>query len=130
VLGKIREIYWLQSGRKTVGRIIRKCTLCRRFKRKPLKYEEAPLPLATVETKFAFKTTEVDLLGPIILKRNKKVSIVLYTLAVYRGVYLDHVDTLTTEEFLDSLEKFTCLIGRPAIYLATTALTWYQPKKL
>jgi len=38
---------------------------------------------------------------------------VIYTCAVFRGVYLDIVDSLSSEEFIRSLHKFTCIIGRP-----------------
>ena len=112
-LGIIRERYWIPSGRKTVGRIIQKCVVCKRFTGKRQEVEAAPLPQPRVETVSSFQTTGVDLAGPIILKGGKKVWIVLYTCAVYRGLYLDLVDSLSTQDFLDSLEKFTWTIGRP-----------------
>jgi len=114
VLGKLRERYWIPSGRKTVGRILTKCLVCRRFSAKNLSCEPAPLLEKRVQTQFAFETTGVDLAGPLVLKGGKKVWIVLYTCAVYRGIYLDTVDSLSADEFLDSLEKFTNLIGRPS----------------
>ena len=113
VLNKIREKYWIVQGRKTVGRVIRKCVTCRRYSTKELTGEPAPLPKNRIETRYAFETTGVDLAGPVMLKGGKKAWIVLYTCAVYRGVYLDWVDSLSTEEFLDSLEKFANLVGRP-----------------
>jgi len=114
VLAKLRENYWIPSGRKTVGRFIGKCVICRRHTAKNLTCEAAPLPKARIEKKFAFEKTGVDLAGPILLKGGKKVWIVLYTCAVYRGIYLDIVDSLSTEELLDSLEKFTCVVGWPS----------------
>ncbi|XP_021959017.1 uncharacterized protein LOC110854896 [Folsomia candida] len=90
VLGKLRERYWIPSGRKTVGSRER------------------------IDLQYAFQTTGVDLAGPLVMKGGKKLWIVLYTCAVYRGIYLDIVDSLSSEDFLDSLEKFCCLIGRPS----------------
>jgi hypothetical protein len=113
VLGKLREEYWIPCGRKTIGRIIHKCVTCRRFSSKSLQSEPAPLPQPRVEARFAFQTTGVDLAGPLLLKGGKKAWIVLYTCAVYRGVFLDIVDSLSSEEFLNSLEKFTMTVGRP-----------------
>ena len=112
VLGKLRERYWIPKGRKTVGRVIQRCTVCRRFSSKSLPCEPASLPKDRVQNHYAFQTTGVDLAGPLMLKGGKKAWVVLYTCALYRGVHLDIVDSLSAEEFLDSLEKFTCLVGR------------------
>lgn len=76
--------------------------------------EPAPLPQKRIDLQYAFQTTGVDLAGPLVMKGGKKLWIVLYTCAVYRGIYLDIVDSLSSEDFLDSLEKFCCLIGRPS----------------
>ena len=75
--------------------------------------EPAALPKDRVEGQYAFQTTGVDLAGPLILKWGKKVWIVVYTCALYKGIYMDIVDTLSAEDFLDLLEKFTYLVGRP-----------------
>jgi len=80
---------------------------------KSLKSDPSPLPAARIETQCMFKTTGVDLAGPIGLKGGKKVWVVIYTCSVYTGVYFDLVDSLNSEEFLNSLHKFTCIIGRP-----------------
>ena len=114
VLGALRERFWIPSGRKTVGRIIRKCTVCRRQAGKSLESDPAPLPKLRVEAQYAFQTTGVDLAGPLILKNGRKVWVVLYTCSVYRGIFLDLVDSISTEDFVDSLEKFTSIVGRPS----------------
>ncbi|XP_021964265.1 uncharacterized protein LOC110859612 [Folsomia candida] len=115
VLGKLRERYWIPGGRKTVGKVIRKCVTCKRYSGRSQVCDPAPLPQARVEeAQGTFQTTGVDLAGPIILKGGKKVWIVVYTCAVYRGVYLDIVDSLSSDDFLDSLEKFTWNVGRPS----------------
>jgi len=113
VLGAIRERYWIIQGRRTVQRVIQKCVRCKRHATKALTCDPAPLPSDRVKATFAFQTTGVDLAGPLILKGGKKAWVVLYTCAVYRGVFLDVVESISTECFLDSLERFTNLIGRP-----------------
>jgi len=113
-LGKLREKYWIQSGRRTVNLVIRKCITCKRQSTKSISCNPAPLPQPRVETQCAFETTGVDLAGPIILKGGRKAWIVLYTCALYRGVYLDVIDSLTTEDFIESLEQFTWTVGRPS----------------
>ena len=113
VLCLLREKYWIMKGRKTVTRVIQKCIICRRFSVKRTNVMPASLPIARVGGKFTFETTGVDLAGPILLKGGNKAWIVLYTCAVYRAVHLDIVDSISTEEFLQSLERFTWTCGRP-----------------
>ena len=113
VLGKLREKFWIPHGRKTVSNIIGKCVICKRHSSKSVPCDPAPLPQNRIQARYAFETTGVDLAGPILLKGGQKTWIVIYTCAVYRGVYLDVVDSISTDEFLNSLEKFTLLIGRP-----------------
>jgi hypothetical protein len=114
ILNKLRQKFWIVQGRKTVGRIIRKCVRCKRYSSQKLTCNPAPLPLHRIETVAAFQTTGVDLAGPLVLKGGKKAWIVIYTCAVYRAVYLDWVDAISSDEFLDSLERFTNTVGRPS----------------
>ncbi|OXA50284.1 Pro-Pol polyprotein [Folsomia candida] len=118
VLGKLREKYWIVQGRRAVSSLIHKCVTCRRHSMKAMPCEPAPLPVSRIETSYAFQTTGVDLAGPIILKGGKKAWIVLYTCAVYRGVYLDVIESLSSDEFLDSLEKFACVMGCPNLIIS------------
>ncbi|XP_021947059.1 uncharacterized protein LOC110845007 [Folsomia candida] len=118
VLGKLREKYWIVQGRRAVSSVIHKCVTCRRHSMKAMLCEPAPLPVSRIDTSYAFQTTGVDLAGPIILKGGKKAWIVLYTCAVYRGVYLDVIESLSSDEFLDSLEKFACVMGRPNLIIS------------
>jgi len=118
LLNKLREKYWILQGRRTVDRIVRSCVVCKRFAVKPVKCESSSLPVERVDTVAAFQTTGVDLAGPIILKGVKKVWIVIFTCAVYRGVHLDLVDSLSAEEFLDCLHRFVCQVGRPTTFVS------------
>ncbi|OXA46713.1 Pro-Pol polyprotein [Folsomia candida] len=113
VLGKLRERYWIAQGRKTVGRVIQKCTVCKRYSAKSLDCDPAPLPQDRIETVAAFQISGVDLAGLLILRGGEKAWIVLYTCAVYRGVHLDLITSLSTEAFLHSLERFVSTVGRP-----------------
>jgi len=114
VLNQLRERYWILQGRRTVDQVIRKCVTCRRYSSKNVTCDPAPLPALRIDTsQSCFQTTGVDLAGPIVLKGGKKSWVVIYTCAVYRAVYLDIVDSLSSEEFLNSLHKFTCIVGRP-----------------
>ena len=113
VLCNLREKYWIIRGRKTVTRVIQGCIICRRYSAKKFVGASAPLPKARVQGNYVFETTGVDLAGPLVLKGGYKAWIVIYTCAVYRCVYLDVVDSISAEEFLQSLERFTWTCGRP-----------------
>jgi len=114
VLNKLREKYWVLKGRKTVTRVIHKCVSCARYSAQKFQSVPAPLPQSRIERQYAFQTTGVDLAGPLILKGGVKTWLVIYTCAVYRGIYIDLVDSISTEEFLLSLERFTWICGRPS----------------
>lgn len=115
VLLKLGERYWITQERRNVSSVINKCTICRRFSSKRFETVQGPLPIERTNTSWAFQTTGVDLAGPLFLKGGKKVWVVIFTCAVYRGVYLNLVDSLSAEEFLCSLKRFSCIVGRPSV---------------
>ncbi|XP_035217593.1 uncharacterized protein LOC118190907 [Stegodyphus dumicola] len=60
---------------------------------------------------------EIDLCSPLFLKNKSKVSIVIYTYAVYRAVHLQLVINLPTEGFIHALGRCIARTGRiSAIY--------------
>jgi uncharacterized protein DUF5641 len=87
--------------------------ICRRYGSKKIEVEQAPLPQNRIETTNCFHITGVDLAGPFHLKNGKKVWTVLFTCAVYRSIHLDLVESLSTEAFIRSFERFISVRGRP-----------------
>ena len=99
-LNELRSNYWITQGRRTVKRIIGKCTLCNRFDAKAFEsLPFAPLPEFRVKADFPFTSTGIDYFGPLLVKNIfssdnsendlHKVHVVLYTCASSRAVYLD-----------------------------------------
>ncbi|XP_021967506.1 uncharacterized protein LOC110862595 [Folsomia candida] len=114
LIGKLREKYWIPQSRRTVKKVIKSCVKCRRYQAKPLEVDPAAaLPENRVTIGGPFQVTGVDLAGPLQLRDGKKAWIVLYTCAVYRGIHLDVVTAISTEAFLESLERFINQYGRP-----------------
>lgn len=113
LMGKLREKYWILQGRRAVGNVVHKCTACKRHQAVPLEVDPAALPEGRVKISEAFSTTGVDLAGPLFLKDGSKAWIVLFTCALYRGVYLDVVTSLSTGAFMGALERFISICGRP-----------------
>ncbi len=113
VMSKMREKYWIIHSRRTISRVLKKCAICRRYDAKAVDVPPAPLPEKRVKTSEPFETTGVDLAGPLFLRDGSKVWIVVFTCAVYRCIYLDLVISCSTEAFLESLERFISVHGRP-----------------
>ncbi|GBN62223.1 hypothetical protein AVEN_75346-1 [Araneus ventricosus] len=51
--------------------------------------------------------------GPLIIKENKKVWILIITCAVYRAVHLDLLMSLSTDNFILALRRLIAHRGRP-----------------
>jgi len=113
LMNQLRENFWILKSRRTIKKAIYRCIACLRQQAKSYQTEAAALPPSRVETRNAFETVGVDLAGPLYLKKNEKAWVVLFTCAVYRGVHLDFVTSLSTEAFLSALERFINVRGRP-----------------
>ncbi|UYV78708.1 hypothetical protein LAZ67_16002504 [Cordylochernes scorpioides] len=115
LLGILRENYWILRSRKTVKKIINQCIRCKRFTATPATVESTSLPEDRVRDAADFEIVGVDLTGHLILKNKKKAWIVIFTCAVYRGVHLELVTSLSMEAFLQAFRRFIARRGRPLI---------------
>ena len=113
LMSKLRERFWILRARRSINRVIHKCPTCLRHASKSFRVDPATLPAARTVSSCAFQTTGVDLAGPLYLKNGGKAWLVLFTCAVYRCVHLDFVTSLSTETFLNALERFIHIRGRP-----------------
>ncbi|GBN76860.1 hypothetical protein AVEN_114916-1 [Araneus ventricosus] len=86
---------------------------CKRYKAKPSTVESRPLPEDRVSDTVAFEVTGVDLAVQLFLRNGSKVSIVLFTCAVYITVHPDLVASLTTNSFLMAFRRFIVRRGKP-----------------
>jgi hypothetical protein len=114
LMSKLRQKFWILQSRRAINRVIYKCPICLHHSNKSFQVDPATLPSSRTEESSAFRTTGVDLAGPLYLKNGDKVWLVLFTCAVYRCVHLDFVTSLSTEAFLRALERFINIRGRPA----------------
>ncbi|UYV78593.1 hypothetical protein LAZ67_16002087 [Cordylochernes scorpioides] len=115
LLGILRENYWILRSRKTVNKIINQCIRCKRFTATPATVESTSLPEDRVRDAAVLEIVGVDLTGHLILKNKKKAWIVIFTCAVYRGVHLELVTSLSMEAFLQAFRRFIARRGRPLI---------------
>ncbi|UYV69201.1 hypothetical protein LAZ67_6002812 [Cordylochernes scorpioides] len=115
LMNELREKYWILQSRIAVKRVVRQCVTCRKLTAKSVITEEAPLPKERIMTTNVFEIIGVDLTGPLYLKGQAKVWTVIYTCSVYRAVHLDLVNSLSTKAFIQSLERFIRIYGRPTM---------------
>ncbi|XP_054717350.1 uncharacterized protein LOC129226745 [Uloborus diversus] len=111
----LRENYWILKSRRTIKKIIRTCVVCQRFSVKQLDIPEGTLPEDRVREASVFEAIGVDVAGPLIIKENKKVWILIFTCAVYRAVHLELLAALSTDNFILALRRFIARRGRPTI---------------
>lgn len=111
----LREKFWIIKGRRTVKRIISKCSICQRLNARKLDSPPVGLPYDRVRDAAVFEIVGVDLAGPLYTKNNEKVWICLFTCAVYRAVHLEIVSSLSTETFLLAFRRFIARRGRPSV---------------
>ncbi|XP_072048879.1 uncharacterized protein [Amphiura filiformis] len=89
----------------------------------PTKQRMADLPeFRVVPCTPPFKTTLVDYLGPITVKLNRNTTTkgycAVFTCAVTRAVHLTCVQDLSTQAFLQALERFVSIRGAPSLIVS------------
>ncbi|GFW97570.1 integrase catalytic domain-containing protein [Trichonephila clavipes] len=115
LMNTLRESYWILKGRKTIKEVIQTCIICKRFNAKPISVSEYLLPQDRVRDAAVFEIIGFDLAGPLILKNGEKNLILILTFAVYRGIHLELLTSISTESFLLGLRRFIVRRGRPSV---------------
>ena len=135
-LTELRASYWVPQGRRTVSRVIKDCVLCNMmesesFKKLPM----AALPSFRVNADFAFSSTGVDYLCPLLVQdifsdsdEMYKVHVVLYTCASSRAVALDLVTDALCIAFVCSLKRFIPRHGVPRLFISDNAGCFTGPE--
>lgn len=125
-LTELRSKYWITKGRSFVKKILRPCTICKRYKARPFHYpEHSDLPSFRFEVYNPFRTTGVDYLGPLFCSpvfgeddSLYKTWVVIYTCASSRAFVLDVVHNGQSQSFINSLSRFISRRGCPSTILS------------
>ena len=109
--------YWILGGKKLIKRVQRDCLECRKRKAKPQAPLMADLPDFRVDLQTpVFYNTGVDFFGPISTKlgrRTQKRWGALFTCLVTRAIHLEVAEALSTDAFINVLERFINRRGNP-----------------
>ena len=104
----LRQRYWIPTARRVVGKLLKKCVVCRRIAGKPFSVPDPPpLPQARVQEGPPFNVTGIDFTGAMYVKNEggsgeRKVYVCLFTCASTRAVHLEVVNDLSEETFLQA----------------------------
>ena len=123
---EVRKKFWIIGDMTLAKRVVRSCVTCRRHRGKPVRQRMADLPeFRVTPCSPPFKTTLVDYLGPVNVKLNRNTTTkgycAVFTCAVTRAVHLTVVQDLSTQAFLQALERFVSIRGAPAIMISDNA---------
>uniref|UniRef100_A0A914YCB1 Integrase catalytic domain-containing protein n=1 Tax=Panagrolaimus superbus TaxID=310955 RepID=A0A914YCB1_9BILA len=122
-LSKLREKFWISSGRAIVKKWINTCSSCKLWKGKPFALPKMPqLPGTRINRSKPFDNVGVDYCGPFKIKgKEEKVWVILFTCFTTRLIHLEPVTTMTTEDFLLSFRRFVARRGTPKYVLSDNA---------
>ena len=115
-LSKIREQFWIASGKSFVRKVLRDCFYCKSQRAKPQAPYMGDLPkerVAIGERPFTY--TGVDYFGPMTVKLSKKTRSnpalakrydALFTCLTTRAIHLELAGDLSTDCFIMALRRF------------------------
>ena len=121
-LAEIRQSYWIVKGRSVVRKVIHECMHCKKERAKPAIPIMADLPEFRVAVgEPPFSHVGVDFFGPMQVKRGRSTVKrwgCTFTCLVVRAVHLEVVDSLETDTFINSLERFMNRRGHPNLIVS------------
>lgn len=111
VLNRLRQKYWIIRGRSLVKAVVKSCAVCRQFR--SVAYRQVPtlLPSFRVEPAKPFRTSGVDLFGPMyVAEKGKEMRMPVYgclfTCPSVRAVHIELVQSQSAVAFLRAFRRF------------------------
>ena len=133
-LAHLRQRYWIIKGMAAVKQEIRSCMVCKKINQPLCQQKMGDLPEFRKTPQPPFAHTGLDYGGPLLTKskgdsKEEKRWICLFTCASTRGVHLEIVNDLTTEEFLMAFTRFASRRGKPNHLYSDNAPTFKKAAK-
>lgn len=126
--------FWTRHSRRTVQRMIRQCSRCRRINGPAFALPMMPpLPADRGNTMAPFTSVGIDYMGPSIVKvggESKKCWIVIITCLCTRAVYLAPVLDMSTKTLLHILQRFCARRGTPQRILSDNGTSFVLASKI
>ena len=113
----LRQTIWIPGGLSAVKKIIYNCKPCIRHDARILQPQMGDLPTERVVSSFAFTHTGLDYCGPFSIKDSsgklQKTYVALFVCFSTKAVHMETVTTLTKEDCLHAIKRFTARRGLP-----------------
>ncbi|XP_064461776.1 uncharacterized protein LOC135371738 [Ornithodoros turicata] len=113
-LMEVRNKFWISRGRQLVKRVLRTCTVCKRFEGRHGCEVTPPLPQDRITEASPFSNIGIDFAGPLLVKGPEnpmKSYIAVFTCATTRAVHLELVTSMKTDSFLRCFRRFASRRG-------------------
>lgn len=132
LISTLRNMYWIIAVRTLAKKICKQCLNCQRQDSRPCDQVTAPLPEDRVKKAPPFSIIGIDHAGPLFCSdmEGKKLYILLFTCAIVRAVHVELVNSLSLEDFLLALKRFSARRGWPSIIYSDNAKTFRGAQQL
>ena len=118
VLSNLRQKYWIVHGKSTIKTVLSKCFYCKVRRAKRMYPKMADLPEGRMAwNEPPFSHCGVDLFGPFQIKHGRKRLKrwgVIFTCLTIRAVHLEVVESIDTDDFVNSVRRFVNRRGSPS----------------
>ena len=135
-LAYLRQKYWILKGMTAVKAETKSCMQCKRINKPMCQQKMADLPDFRKNALPPFSHTGLDYAGPLFTKSRtdstspaEKRWIALFTCGSTRGIHLEIVNDLSTDEFLSAFSRFTSRRGKPLHLYSDNATTFKKAAK-
>lgn len=111
IIGSTRTKFWIVNTKRAVRRARARCVFCIMKRAKPAMPEIGELPDCRIDpTNKPFFYTGVDCFGPFEVysgrsRRKKSVWMIIFTCLITRGVFLEVLDEMSTDNVITVIEK-------------------------
>lgn len=126
IVSTVRESFWIIGIRRVAKSVNKECVRCQRHDSRACSQPAAPLPELRVKAATPFTVTGLDFAGPLFCSDfpSKKLYILLFTCAVVRAIHLEPTDSMSVEDCMLALRRFTARRGLPSMMYSDNAKTF------
>ncbi|KAG1713941.1 hypothetical protein GQR58_002015 [Nymphon striatum] len=127
--------FWIPKVRQTIMTVLKRCYVCKKLNSKPFPYPKTPsLSKSRVNFIKPFHSTGIDYTGHFYVLdcfgAKQKVYVLLFTCLNTRGVHLEVVSTMSSDDFILAFIRFSNRYGIPREVYTDNAKTFLSSSKL
>ena len=112
-LFRVRQCIYMPRDYTVVDQVVRSCLSCNARDGRPFASPISPLPADRVLPGRAFDVVGIDLFGPFIIDKKKKLYGLLFSCSKSRAIHLEAVMSKDTSAILRALVRFAGIYGTP-----------------